>query len=50
VRKKGKQKPQAIKVPLTIKRKTEDGTIVELPNNHPKAGKTIFVKHKPCIK
>lgn len=38
---------QPIKVPLTIKRKAEDGTILELPNHHPKAGKTIFIKHKP---
>jgi hypothetical protein len=40
---------QAIKVPLTLKREL-DGVVIVVPNTHPKAGKTIFVKHKPKIK
>jgi hypothetical protein len=46
-KRKKKTNVQAIDVPLTIKRKTEDGKIIILPNTHPQAGKTIFIKHKP---
>jgi hypothetical protein len=47
-----KKKPltQTIKVPTTIKRVTEDGKIVLLPNPHYKAGKTLHIQHKPKVK
>ena len=37
---------QAIDVPTTVQR-TVNGKLVSAPNEHPKSGNTIFVKHLP---